>query len=197
MRIFITGIACVGKTTIGALLAETLGWTFFNLDTEIEQYYGMSIPRLRANYLTEYGYLDASAKVLVHILDRPASQYCVIAMPSSALQGAYLRVLKKTEGVSIVLQDTPERILQRITFNDDDSRLKDVQLSEREKKLHLKDIKKDITYYRTIYRRASLQVDISGCSAEQAAGKVLTEYRSFESTRGESSHRYAAGQVAR
>jgi len=41
-----------------------------------------------------------------------------------------------------------------------------------EKKFYLKEIKKDITYFRTSYQRANLQVDISGLNQDQAARKV-------------------------
>jgi len=36
MRIFLTGIGCVGKTTIGKKMGELLGLRFFDLDYEIE-----------------------------------------------------------------------------------------------------------------------------------------------------------------
>jgi shikimate kinase len=38
MRIFLTGVACVGKTTIGAKLADLLHYQFFGLDVEIEAF---------------------------------------------------------------------------------------------------------------------------------------------------------------
>jgi hypothetical protein len=38
--------------------------------------------------------------------------------------------------------------------------------------LYLREIKKDITYFRTSYQRANLQVDISGLDQDQAARKV-------------------------
>jgi shikimate kinase len=36
MKILLTGISCVGKTTIGSLLAQKLSYPFFNLDAEVE-----------------------------------------------------------------------------------------------------------------------------------------------------------------
>jgi shikimate kinase len=33
MKIFLVGVSCVGKTTIGKRLAERLGYDFFDLDT--------------------------------------------------------------------------------------------------------------------------------------------------------------------
>ena len=37
MRVFLTGVACVGKTTIGAKLADILGCQLFELDTEMRR----------------------------------------------------------------------------------------------------------------------------------------------------------------
>ena len=34
MRVFLTGVGCVGKTTIGLRLAKLMGRSFFDLDTE-------------------------------------------------------------------------------------------------------------------------------------------------------------------
>ena len=50
MKIFITGVACVGKTTIGARLAALLGYQFFDLDIEIERFFGAPIARLRQRW---------------------------------------------------------------------------------------------------------------------------------------------------
>ncbi len=48
MKVFLTGVACVGKSTTGPLLASLLGLPFVDLDTEVEVFYGDSIPRLQA-----------------------------------------------------------------------------------------------------------------------------------------------------
>ena len=45
MRIFLAGVSCVGKTAIGARLAELRRIRFFDLDVETERLYGMSIER--------------------------------------------------------------------------------------------------------------------------------------------------------
>jgi hypothetical protein len=86
--------------------------------------------------------------------------------------GRYLEVLKKSSGITVALNDKPENILERITFYDIDSKLIEKELTAHEKRLHLREIKKDITYFGKTYERADLQVDISGLDIEQAAGKV-------------------------
>lgn len=172
MRVFVTGVSCVGKTTIGRTLAELLGVKFFDLDHEIETFFGTSIERLQNNFLTVHSYRKEAAKALVHLLNRPDSRDSVIALPPSGLMGGYLQVIKKSAGTTIALNDKPENILERIRFYDIDSKPIEKDLTPDEKRLYLKEIKKDITSFRKTYERAHLRVDISGLSIEQAAGKV-------------------------
>jgi shikimate kinase len=96
----------------------------------------------------------------------------VIALPPSGLMGGYLRAIKKANGITTVITDKPENILDRIRFYDIESRPIVKKLTPKEKKLYLSEIKKDITYFRTSYQRSKLQVDISGLNAEKAARKV-------------------------
>jgi shikimate kinase len=172
MRIFITGVACVGKTTIGVKLAGLLGYQFFDLDTEIERFFGAPIPRLRQRFLTQYSFHVEAAKALKHVLSRKDSQDCVIALPPGGLMDAYWRVVKTVKAAIVVLQDTPENILKRITFYDDDSHPIDKTLTDREKRYYLREIKADMTYFRRTYRRANLTVDIAGLGPEAAAQKI-------------------------
>jgi shikimate kinase len=115
----------------------------------------------------------------MHILENPESRNCVIALPPSGLMGRYLRVLKRAGGTIAVLTDKPENILNRITFYDVESHPIEKQLTEGEKLIYLREIKKDITYYRKSYDRVDFRVDISGMSAEEAAEKVQQSLKSF------------------
>ena len=47
MRIFLTGVSCVGKTAIGAELASQLSVPFFDVDREVEAYFQKPIARLQ------------------------------------------------------------------------------------------------------------------------------------------------------
>ena len=179
MRVFITGVGCVGKTSIGALLASRLGCRFYDLDVEIERFFKTSIERLRNRFLTVESFRQEAARALIHILGHPESRNCVIALPPSGLMGRYLRVVKKAGGKIVVLADTPENILNRITFYDIDSRPILKELTEGEKLLYLREIKKDITYYRKSYDRADLQIDISGLLPEAAAEKAQQSLMTF------------------
>ncbi len=173
MQIFLTGVSCVGKTTIGKRIAEVLGIKFFDLDQEIEIFFETSVERLQNRFLTIHSFRNEAAKALVHLLNRPDSRECVVALPPSGLMGGYLRTLKKANGTTVVVTDKPENILERIRFYDIDSRQIEKKLTPKDKKLYLREIKKDITYFRTSYQRAKLHVDISGLDLDQAAYKVI------------------------
>jgi len=101
MRIFLIGAACVGKTTIGRRLAELLNLAFFDLDEEVEEFFGTSIERLQKKFLTMPTYREEAAKVLRRILERPDSRDSVIALPPSGLMGGYWRVMKKPQASSL------------------------------------------------------------------------------------------------
>jgi shikimate kinase len=182
MRVFLTGVACVGKTTIGLRLAELMGHCFFDLDQEIEQFFGLSIERLQQQYLMPHDFRKAAAKALSSILAKPESQQAVIALPPSGLMGGYLTVIKKTQGLKIVLLDKPEHILDRLVFYDVDSRPIDMRLSKEERPLYLREIKKDITYFKKSYMRADLQVSIEGMDVEEAAHHLLAQLKAYRPT---------------
>ncbi len=117
MRIFLAGVSCVGKTTIGARLAGLLEYRFFDLDVETERFFGTSIERLRNRHLTSHDFRLVASQALKDVLSREDSCNCVIALPPSGLLGGYWKVVNETRDATIVvLRDTAENILGRITF---------------------------------------------------------------------------------
>jgi shikimate kinase len=172
MRIFLTGVGCVGKTTVGEKLAALLGCPFFDLDSEIESFFATPIERLQDKYLTMYSFRQQASKALEHLLKRKDSCDSVIALPPSGLMDNYWKVVKKSQGTIVVLTDDATNILKRITFYDKDSNPIEKHLTEKEKKLYLKDIKEDITYFKRTYKRADISVHISGLNPDKAAIKV-------------------------
>jgi shikimate kinase len=61
-RIVLTGFMGSGKTTVGALLAERLGWGFMDLDREIERRDGRSVPEIfRESGEAHFRHLETAA----------------------------------------------------------------------------------------------------------------------------------------
>ncbi len=170
MRVSLVGVSCVGTTTIGRILADRRGWPLFDLDDEIERHFGRSIERLQARFLTGYSYRKECAVVLDRIAT--ANSDCVIALPPSGLRDAFLRVVRRVSGVTVAIHDTPENILERITFYDIDSRRIEKHLTDEERILQLKEIKADISYFKRSYERADLHVTIAGLDPEASAAAI-------------------------
>ncbi len=94
-------------------MGELLGIRFFDLDKEIESFFETSIERLQNRFLAIHSFRNEAAKALVHLLNRPESQGCVIALPPSGLMGGYLRAIKKAYGITVEITDKPGNILDQ------------------------------------------------------------------------------------
>lgn len=180
MQVFLTGVSCVGKSTIGKILADILGVTFFDLDLEVEAFYNTSIERLQNNFITVHGFRDEGAKVFAHLMRRPDASNCVVAFPPSAMMSGYLRAIRKTSGITVVITDEPENIVERLRFYDIDSKPMVIKDFDEKKKLYLREVRKDITYYRKSYGRARYRVDISGLDPVQAAYRIIGSVAELE-----------------
>jgi shikimate kinase len=179
-RIVLVGVACVGKTTIGAELANLLEYRFYDLDSEVEAFYGTSIERLQQRCNSMSKFRTAAAKVLEHILSDRESGQCVVALPPRGLMGAYWNVVLKYQATTVAIHDKPENILSRIVFFDVDSRPMKRDLSAHEQQLYLKEIKMDISYFRRSYKKATLSVNISGLNVEESAHEIKVQLNALQ-----------------
>lgn len=171
IKIYLVGISDVGKSTVGELLAGELDFVFYDLDNEIEKYFGKPIEYLHEKFLSLYGYREETSVVLRKLLNKKENS--VIASCPSGLRDVYLREYKKSREnkentlISIYISDKPENILKRITFYDKESRLLNKKLSEKEKRLYLKEIKKDITFFKKFNNRVDYEFNIQGLKLEK------------------------------
>jgi shikimate kinase len=172
MRILLTGVSCVGKTTIGPELAALLGIRFFDLDHEVEAFFHDTIPRIQARYARITGYRGKVCGVLKALLSQTDAKDSVIALPPRGLMAPYWNTVKASRSTVIVVQDDPINILNRIIFLDDDNQLIDKKLTPKERALYLEEIKKDIRYFARSYAKADLKVHIKGLGPVDAAKEI-------------------------
>lgn len=173
MNVFLVGVGCVGKTAIGACLAQRLGRPFYDLNLAIEKHFGKPIEPLRAEALTPHSFRKRFASVVLEefVQAGPRSGFVMALMPSGLMDSMWA-VLKKADGVVVVLLDSPENILARITFYDADSRPVAKVLTHKERLHYLSEIRKDIAYFGRSFHRADLTVDIDGLDIERSAIKM-------------------------
>ncbi len=179
MRVLLTGVSCVGKSTIGPELAALLRLPFFDLDHEVEAFFRDTIPHLQARYASMSGYRNRVCRVLKAILARSDAKNCVIALPARGLMAPYWNAVKASQSTLVVVQDDPINILNRIFFLDDDNRLIHKDLSAKERDHYLAVIKADMKYFARSYAKAHATVDITGLGPVDAAKKILLALESI------------------
>lgn len=179
MRIFLVGVSCVGKTTIGLNLAKQLECNFFDFDEEVEKFFGMPITHLQERFENMESFREEASKALLHVLACEESINSVIALPPSGLMNFYWKVIINSAGTIIVLKDEAFNILKRTVFFDKDSNLITRVLSKKEQKYYLSEIKKDIIYYNHSYERANISVSIEGLNVKHAAIKIQEQLQVY------------------
>jgi shikimate kinase len=110
--IYLTGFMASGKTTIGRLLAERLGWHFADLDEEIEAQQGTSIAEVFDTCgEPEFRRIETEAiRAHVRLIER--GRATVVAMGGGAFVQPANFELVENQGITIWL-DCPFEIVQR------------------------------------------------------------------------------------
>lgn len=181
MRILIVGVPCIGKSTIGKLLAEKLGYKFFDFDLEVEKRIGEPISAIKKRlFFNEYSYREEVKHILLDILLNHKEDI-VIAMPPSGLFRSYYSIIcKRPDVLTIALKDKAKNILERLTFYDDDTKPIYNVVNENNKHLYYEDVKKDIEYFGRTYTKAKLQFNLNGMNINdsvEALNNCIEQYQ--------------------
>lgn len=177
MILYLVGISCVGKSTIGKMLAEKIGFSFFDLDLEIQNYYKKPIERIQDECFTMNRYREKASIVLDYLLSKNIDS--VISGTPSGLKFSYLQVYKKHKAdknlYSIYLKDSFENVLDRLTFYDKDSNPITKTLDESEQRKYLREIKSDYHFFRDSYKRADYEIDINNICLIDISNLIINE----------------------
>lgn len=180
MRILLVGVACIGKSTVGKLLAEMMEYKFFDFDLEVEERMNEHISSIKKRtlaFINEKGYRDEVKHILADILSKNPDKI-VIAMPPGGLFQSYTAIINKHPDVlTIALKDKAENILERLTFYDDETKPIYNVLNKKNRPLYLSEIKKDIEYFSRTYRKAKLHFNVDGMTANEAAHALLKQIK--------------------
>lgn len=110
MKVYLIGYMGSGKSTLGRGLAEALGVSWLDLDTEIESRYKISIPDFFSKY-GEKAFRDVEHKVLNDIALLPD----IVVSTGGGVPCFHNNMeLMNQTGLTIYLEATPEIILTRI-----------------------------------------------------------------------------------
>ena len=179
MILYLVGISCVGKSTIGRLLAEKLNFKYYDLDIEIQNYYNTTIEKLQKECWTMNEYRERASIVLDHLFSK--TDNLVIAGTPSGLKYSFLKVYKKHRNIrnllSIHIRDSNLNVLNRLTFYDQDSNPVLEILDKSKKKKYLKTIGEDHDYFRESYKRADIKIDIENVPLNSVTDLIVNELK--------------------
>jgi len=177
MIIYLVGMSCVGKSTIGKLLAAELVYTFYDLDLEIQRYFNKPIERIQEECFSINGYREKASMVLDSLFSQNIDS--VISGTPSGLKFYYLNIYKKhkkdKELYSIYLKDTFENVLNRLTFYDKDSKPIYAVINETNKEKYLKNIISDFNYFKTSYEKADYKITITDVNLNEIPTLIINE----------------------
>ncbi len=110
MNIVLTGFMCTGKTSVGKLLAEKLGYQFVDTDDLIEQRVGMKISDIFAVYGEPY-FRDVETEVVKEVAKK--DKFVISTGGGVVLRKVNIDELRKN-GIIINLTAKPETIYNRL-----------------------------------------------------------------------------------
>jgi shikimate kinase len=160
-NIVLIGFMGCGKTTVGRVIAKKIGYMFIDTDAMVERASGRAIPEIFAiDGEDEFRRLETEA-----VLKAAGSKCAVIA----AGGGVPLRIENmaalRAGGVLVYMRVPPDRIL-RNTARDSSRPL----LNRPNKK---EAVLKMIESRRPYYEAADIALDLSGCTINKAADKII------------------------
>ena len=174
MNILIFGVSNVGKSTIGALLAERLEYKFFDIDEEIKSKYKTTLTEFTRTGTVSSRDLKRS-QIVKQIIRK--NENTVIAVSPVSYVEHFMKILRSDDVFSLVIADSPENIYNRIIFSDDEDNVyKDDEYRDAHRDYYLNEIKKDIRHYEfCTFQFADDIYDINGMPADEAADWIAAD----------------------
>ena len=160
--IYLVGFMGSGKSTVGRHLARRLGWSFFDLDDEIEAAEKTTIASIfDTRGEAEFRRIE-SEMLAQHVRAIEHGRAAVVALGGGAFLSAANRELAANHGVTIWLDCEFERIARRVAWADHRPLARDpVKLAA------LFDARRDT------YRLADVHIPVETDDAEAVAGAIL------------------------
>jgi shikimate kinase len=112
---YLTGFMAAGKSTIGPILANTLGWIFFDLDKEVEKQEEMKVVEIFE--VKGENYFRKTESSLLKKLSE--NNEAIISLGGGAISSDENFKVIKSSGKIIYLKSSPEMAYKRLRFKRD------------------------------------------------------------------------------
>jgi len=165
---YLTGFMGSGKSTIGPILANTMGWEFYDLDRVIEDKAGMTVKEIFEESGENY-FRNLETETLGEL---SIKKQVIIALGGGTIASdRNLAILKKTGNI-IYLKMTPESAMKRLKFK----RNRPVLFADLKENFSNEDLLKRITELyekrRMYYEQSDIILDTDGIPVGRTIDKL-------------------------
>jgi len=171
-RIALIGLRGAGKSTLGRMLAQHLGWPFVELDRRVEDEYGASIPDL-IEMAGSATFRRQERRALEHVIAEHEAAVITTAGGIVANPETYALLLRRTH--TIWIKARPQEHMSRVMAQGDFRPMA-------QNRQAMADLVAILEARRADYARAEAEIDTSGDSPQQSFAKLL---RAVERLTGE------------
>jgi XRE family aerobic/anaerobic benzoate catabolism transcriptional regulator len=162
-RVALIGLRGAGKSTLGRIAAQRLGWPFIELDQEIERAAGVSMAEVFALYGQE-GYRRLEQAELRRLIGLPGP--ILIATGGGIVAEPLTFDLVLSSCFTIWLKASPEEHMQRVRDQGDLRPMRDDRSA-------MQELRTILLNREPLYARARAIVDTSGLDMETAADRLI------------------------
>lgn len=176
MKILLFGVSNVGKSTVGKLLAERLGFDFFDLDEEIKRCMEMSLEEFVNT--ENLRWRDQKRGSIIKKIVKLEEEIVLAVTPISYAENFKTRIIAD-DILLIELYDTPENIFSRLVFSDENDNIySDDNYKNEHKDHYIKEIQADLDWYGMINVRIGIRnrLLVDNDPPEKVVDRIITEY---------------------
>ena len=162
-RIALVGLRGAGKSTLGRMLAQRLGWPFIELDRRVEEEYGATIPDL-----IEMAGTATFRRHERHAIERAIDEHeaAIITTAGGIVANPETYALLLRRAHTVWIKARPEEHMSRVLAQGDFRPMA-------QNRQAMADLMAILEARRTDYARAEAEVDTSGDAIEQSFAKLL------------------------
>jgi XRE family transcriptional regulator, aerobic/anaerobic benzoate catabolism transcriptional regulator len=162
-RVALIGLRGAGKSTLGRIAAERLGWSFVELNREVERANGLSVAEILALYGQE-GLRRREQAMLRDLIVRPGPM--IVATGGGIVAEPLTFDLLLASFVTVWLKAAPEEHMARVRQQGDLRPMADDRAA-------MAELRAILQSREPLYARAPITVDTSGIAIEVAAGSLV------------------------
>jgi shikimate kinase len=173
MRIYLTGFMTSGKSTIGPILANVLGYDFYDLDREIENIEKLTVVEIFEKHGEQY-FREAESKILNELAKK---DNLVISLGGGTIVNKNNFDMMKRTGKIIYLKVSPETLYKRLRHKTDRPIFKDLVLNNKNEKEFMKRISELMEKRKHFYELSDIIIDTEltplGKTIDRIAKKII------------------------